>query len=485
MQQLFCDTWNKFLNTKLGIDDNIFETGVDSLIAIKFKTELLSHNINIPYANLFKYQTVRTLSENTTLESSNSITSNFDYSKLDKILDKNNIETLKNPKETHNFKNNILLLGSNGFVGSHILYNFIKNDEGKAYCIIREKNNKTAENRLIDTLHFYFDDELDQFINDRIIILRGDITKENFGLNEETFNTITKKISTVINSAAMVKHFGDIQKFKTVNIKLTEKLSQYCKTNNKKLLHISTTSISETSNIDATYVASKKFEGTEFCENNFYIGQILDNEYTATKFEAEKIILSEMLDGLDAKIIRLGNITNRFSDGKFQINPNDNAFANRLRSFANLKNIPDYLQILPLEFTPVDLCGKAIVYILQNNIKDFSIYHLYNHNYIYMKDFVNLLNSNDINIEFVEQKKFKSAIKKSLDNSETQHELSGIINDLNDNYELIYEKDIDLSSKLTQFFLQRLGFEWPKIDEIYIQKYINYMKKINFFKEEK
>lgn len=485
LQSLLCDTWNQFLHTQIGIDDNIFEVGVDSLIAIKFKTALLAHNINIPYANLFKYPTVRALSENTKLEKSTSHLNDFDYTKINKILDKNNLQTLKNANISHNHKNNILLLGSNGFVGSHILYNFIKQDDGKAYCIIRDKNNKSARDRLIDTLHFYFDNELDNFIDDRIIILKGDITKENFGLDAETFKEITQKISTVINSAAMVKHYGDIKKFRNVNIKVTEKLCEYCKNNHKKLLHTSTISVSESSNIDATYVASKKYEGTEFAENNLYIGQTLDNSYTSTKFEAERIILSNMVDGLNAKILRLGNITNRFSDGTFQINPDENAFAGRLKSFISLKNIPDYLQALPLEFTPVDLCGKAIVYILQNNIKDFSVYHLYNNHSIYLKNFVDILNSNHIALDFVDNKKFKSTIKNILEKTELQNELSGIINDLNDNYDLIYERDVDLNSTLTQFFLQRLGFEWPNIDENYIEKYINYMKKINFFKEDK
>ena len=485
LQSLLCDTWNQFLHTQIGIDDNIFEVGVDSLIAIKFKTALLAHNINIPYANLFKYPTVRALSENTKLEKSTSHLNDFDYTKINKILDKNNLQTLKNANISHNHKNNILLLGSNGFVGSHILYNFIKQDDGKAYCIIRDKNNKSARDRLIDTLHFYFDNELDNFIDDRIIILKGDITKENFGLDAETFKEITQKISTVINSAAMVKHYGDIKKFRNVNIKVTEKLCEYCKNNHKKLLHTSTISVSESSNIDATYVASKKYEGTEFAENNLYIGQTLDNSYTSTKFEAERIILSNIVDGLNAKILRLGNITNRFSDGTFQINPDENAFAGRLKSFISLKNIPDYLQALPLEFTPVDLCGKAIVYILQNNIKDFSVYHLYNNHSIYLKNFVDILNSNHIALNFVDNKKFKSTIKNILEKTELQNELSGIINDLNDNYDLIYERDVDLNSTLTQFFLQRLGFEWPNIDENYIEKYINYMKKINFFKEDK
>ena len=121
LQTLLCNTWNQLLHTQVGIDDDIFEIGVDSLIAIKFKTALLSHNINIPYANLFKYPTVRTLSENTKLEETTSNLGNFDYTKIKKILDKNNLETLKNAVVSHNYKNNILLLGSNGFVGSHFI----------------------------------------------------------------------------------------------------------------------------------------------------------------------------------------------------------------------------------------------------------------------------------------------------------------------------------------------------------------------------
>ena len=484
LQKLLCKTWNKYLDNKIGIDDNIFDSGVDSLIAIKFKTELLSHNINIPYANLFKYPTVRSLSENTDLQEIISTIGQYDYTKINKILEKNNLETLKSNIK-HNYKNNILLLGSNGFVGSHILYNFIKQDSGIAYCIVRKKHHKSAKARFLDTIHFYFGNELDEFIDNRIIILQGDITKEYFDLNTEDYKEIINNTSTVINSAAMVKHYGKIEKFKNININATKNLCEYCQKYNKKLLHISTISVSENSNIDSTYIASKNFDGSVFAENNLYIGQVLNNEYTYSKFKAERIILSNIADGLNAKIIRLGNITNRFSDGKFQINPENNAFANRLKSFVYLKCIPDYLQNLPLEFTPVDLCSKAIIFILQNNIKNFSVFHLYNNNSIYLKDFIDILKDNNIKIDFVEQKKFKNSVQKTLESPESQNTLSGIINDLNNNYELNYKKDIDLSSNLTQLYLERLGFNWPKIDETYITKYISYMKKINYFKEEK
>ncbi|WP_301039900.1 SDR family oxidoreductase, partial [uncultured Helicobacter sp.] len=52
-----------------------------------------------------------------------------------------------------------------------------------------------AKERLIDTLHFYFDNELDNFIGNRIVILKGDITKENFGLSNEIYDDIKDAIA--------------------------------------------------------------------------------------------------------------------------------------------------------------------------------------------------------------------------------------------------------------------------------------------------
>ena len=58
-QKLYCEIWSKLLDCDVGIDDDIFELGADSLLAIKFKTELLSHNINIPYSDIQQLEVCR------------------------------------------------------------------------------------------------------------------------------------------------------------------------------------------------------------------------------------------------------------------------------------------------------------------------------------------------------------------------------------------------------------------------------------------
>ena len=42
------------------------------------------------------------------------------------------------------------------------------------------------------------------------------------------------------------------------------------------------------------------------------MGQDLENIYIHSKFEAERIILQQVANGLQAQILRLGNMTNRF-----------------------------------------------------------------------------------------------------------------------------------------------------------------------------
>ena len=63
-----------------------------------------------------------------------------------------------------------------------------------------------------------------------------------------------------------------------------------------------------------------------FNENDLYIGQNITNEYIRTKFLAERAVLEAVSSGLDGKVIRVGNLMSRNSDGEFQINFITNGF---------------------------------------------------------------------------------------------------------------------------------------------------------------
>ena len=465
-QKLYCDIWSSLLKTEVGIDDDIFELGADSLLAIKFKTELLAHDINIPYADIFQYKTVRQLSQ---IHQSTSTIADVKNQAIQEILQKNKIATLSKPL-IHHENQNVLLLGGNGFVGTHILYELAKHHNGKIYCIIRDKNGESGYDRFLKILHFYFGNELDSLINHKIYVIVGSILEECLGLKQNQFEELMQNVSVVINAAAIVKHYGSEDKFKTINVDVTQKLVNICMQYHKRLLHISSTSVAGNS-------VTEKYQC--FSECNLDIGQNLDNIYIRSKFEAEKLILEGITNGLNAQILRLGNITNRYKDGKFQINPTENSFFTKLRSFIQLQIMPRTLANTPLEFTPVDICAKAIALITQNELKEVSILHLYNNYYITMEQLVSILMKQNYPISFVSSDVFHQKIKMVLQDSAQKDILFGIVNDFNLEDDINYTSSIELSSDFTKAFLQKLDFDWPKIDEHYIQQYIQYFKNIN------
>ena len=483
MQKLFCDIWENILQTKVGIDNDIFELGADSLSAIKFKVELLTHNIDIPYADIFKYKTIRKLSQTKQKNIETMPIESYDYSKIDSIL-KSNKQSL-NYKIENNKNNNILLFGSNGFVGMHIINSFIKNDTGKIYCVMRDKNNSSALERFTNTLKFYFDDSLNNYINDRIFIIKGDISKENFGMTNATYNEIINNISIVINAAANVKHYGNFDKFKSINIDSTVNVINFCKKYRKRLLHLSTLSISGNTFLDGDMSLKdiNKADKVYFSENNLFINQSLDNVYTRSKFEAEKIVLDNISEGLNAIILRLGNITSRYIDGKFQINPDENAFTNRLKSVMLLGVIPKTLLEQEVEFTPVDLCADAIIKVVQNNCKKISVLHIFNSNHIKVDKILSILKGLNVKIGVVSENEFTNIIDKSIKDAIFKKQISGIINDLTPEKKLKYSSNIKIKSNFSTDYLSKCKFKWKKIDKTYIQKYFNYLKNIEFFKE--
>ena len=196
-QKTLVSLWSKFLNIDhLGITDNFFELGGDSLIAIQMQIEAFKLGLNISYSDIFQYPTIKQLSEKSNLKLEDRKDSNYDYSKINELLQLNCIENTSNIhyENTCNMSYNVLLTGATGFVGSHILANLMDNTNSNVYCIIREKSNISPTERLLNVLNFYFGDKYSNLINKRIFIIIGDITLKNFGISDNDISQIIIKL---------------------------------------------------------------------------------------------------------------------------------------------------------------------------------------------------------------------------------------------------------------------------------------------------
>ena len=90
-----------------------------------------------------------------------------------------------------------------------------------------------------------------------------------------------------------------------------------------------------------------------------YNGQLLDNAYALTKFKAEKVVLEAIGRGLDAKIMRLGNLMGRHSDGEFQVNFGSNAFIRSLASYKAIGAFPYSLMSATTDFSEIDMTARS------------------------------------------------------------------------------------------------------------------------------
>ena len=213
-----------------------------------------------------------------------------------------------------------------------------------------------------------------------------------------------------------------------------------------------------------------------FGETNLFVGQALDNVYVRSKFEAEKLILEEIAaKRLKGMILRIGNITNRYFDGKFQENIDDNAFLNRLKAFIALEMIPESIINNYIEFSPVDKVAEAIIISMQYHNPNYSVLHLYNSKHLYINVLYKILCNLNINVKIVNDETFKKKLKKWLYDYSKSDKVNVLLNDLDKDNNLILKTNLYTTNKFTLKFLNKTDFDWPEIDLEYIKKVLNNM----------
>ena len=471
-QKQLVEIWEKILNiSPIGIKDNFFELGGDSILAMTLHIELLKLTDKVTYADIFNNPCLDDLAKLIDNQKHKS------FEKLDEDL-KHEFDNILEPcltlpkKYIYTSPKNILIAGVTGFLGSHILDSFLQKEDGNVYCLIRNEPGLTPQIKLLDKLHFYFGTKYDHLIDKRIFVIRCNMLDKNLGLSQKALNDLATHVDTVINCVAKVSHYGSYDSFYNINVKSVDYLIDFCMNYNKKFYQVSTLSVSGNSFVDQYYEEQNMTETVNYRENNFYIGQPLNNVYIRTKFEAEKSVLSAIQKGLDAYILRVGNLMPRKLDGKFQPNIKENAYLNRLLAFLEIGSIPKTLLNGYLEFTPIDYTANAILDLMCYPSNNNRIFHIFNDKHIQITDFLNLLKLYNYVIDVVPEVDFKSKVKNMLSDDSQKQLLAHLINDFDKDLNLSYKTNIILKSELTKKYLKNIGFDWPEIDSNYIKNLI-------------
>ena len=343
----------------------------------------------------------------------------------------------------------VLLTGATGFLGAHILRELLKRDL-RVVCLVR------SEERLQNLLSYYFPKEHKRFAYSVAI---GDITKPRFGLSDEDYQDLAHRVDMVIHTAANVKHAGNYEDLELTNVTGTQTVIDFCKDANAILQHTSTASVNGSGTVE------QRNPDALFDEFVLDIGQnYVQNVYIHSKYKAEELVLLAREEGLKVNIFRIGNLTWRMSDGKFQKNAQDNGFLDRFRGLLKVGVYSQELAEYPIDFTPVDECADAYVRLALHHRAN-NIYNLYNP-YLFTVDM--LVRRFFWGVKKVSQESFEKALRSLITDKEVA--VLSFYNTI-----ASASKSIPTSNTFTVKELKKRGFKWSRIGI----RYLYYAKKIH------
>ncbi len=454
---------------RVGAESSFFDLGGTSLSATGVLVKANDQGLKVSYTDIFALKTPRALAMKLRRQTSVAYEiGDYDYSALDEIIGRN--EIVRKP-ELPNRIGNVLLTGASGFLGIHILKEYLDNYSGHIYCLLRDSDITGAEARLKALLFYYFGSFTEYFFENRITVVKGTITSTDW------FDALRdKQIDTVINCAALVKHFSESNDIEEVNVGGVRNLIRFCKDHDSMLVQVSTQSVA------GDRIDDYPPRSVELTEQKLFIGQWIDNQYVYSKFLAERYVLEAVREGLRAKIMRVGNLAARVKDGEFQINYLTNGFVGRLRAYVVIGAYPYSMMNYPVEMAPIDETAEAILKLCGTPDPN-VIFHPFNNHYVPLGDIIMEMREIGIDIRLTEDDEFAAMLFKAREDPLKSEYLTTLLAYQNADETRAVEM-IRTNNEFTTQVLYRLGFKWSMTSRDYMDNFLHALEGLDFFNVE-
>ena len=175
------------------------------------------------------------------------------------------------------------------------------------------------------------------------------------------------------------------------------------------------------------------------------------------------------------KIVRVGNLMGRHSDGEFQINFNTNAFLSAIRGFATIGKSPISHSTDQMSLSPIDMTAKALVLLAGTN----DMFTAFNADSRFIFDEWQLIaaaNRCGVKITPVPDEEYYADYHRMLADAKVNSRLQGLMtNDRPDLHGVVSD------NTFTTNILYRLGFSWPLPSGDYMERCIKSLLTMNYF----
>ena len=326
-ERLWCDLFAQVTGTPhVGATDNFFHIGGNSILVASLQAEALRHGIHLAYGDVFENPTPRQLAAPRPLGGE----SEEGVRRLGRLRFSEDKHRVSPPPSGGG---GLLLTGATGFLGRHLLMEYLHTETGTAYCLVRADDEAHAYQRLHKTLD---GTGWEAQIGIRIIPIVGDF-------QSLTSQRLPMPISTVIHCAADTRHFAADNIIEETNIQGTDSIIRFCLARQARLIHISTLSVDASS----------------------------PSPYLRSKYIAEQHIFEAIEhQRLRATIMRIGHLVTPRGETR-------GGLADTLKAFRLLGEYPQSLADLPIDLSAVNDTARAIL-LLATHAPHASLLQPYN-----------------------------------------------------------------------------------------------------------
>jgi amino acid adenylation domain-containing protein/thioester reductase-like protein len=476
-EYLICEAFSKILNLKnVGVEDDFFNKGGSSIQAIQLMVELQT-NFDIKVNDIFNLRTPRKLAEN--LHFGKDILKHK-LKQLKLFYQKNQVKEntisaaswkqLQSKVDAYNESvhklhidyslqkpiTNILLTGATGYLGCNLLNQLLALTNYKIFLLVRAQSQEAAKKRINEKFHFYFSKTLENEINQRVFIFKSNLEENDLDLSLDEYDLLKKEIDSVIHVAALVKHYGEYDKFYAANVQATINLLEFTKhTKTKDFHYISTYSV-------LTFGFVPECEVYAYTEDDSPTNlELWPNAYIQTKLLGEQETIKYRQYGINSSIYRVGNLAFMAENCRVQENIHTNAFFNWLKCLYKMQCIAQDINMV--EISPVDLTANAIVKLFDKEQLSNKIHHVFNPNLLNISEIFK--NTKKLLITQLTIVDFMEYVADNLDNNIYHGLIVRFLLQqgwLDGNYAK-HITSIKVLQDKTQYILRQLHFNWEPI----------------------
>ncbi|KAF9933749.1 hypothetical protein FBU30_004550 [Linnemannia zychae] len=470
--------WRRLLDVHtVENDDDFFMIGGDSLKAARLATEISRHiNYPFPVQALYRHSILSDLLHyiDKKHQSSESFSSVDDLSVLTAdIILPDHIRQIQGTLHGWRGTNggHVFLTGATGFLGAFVLRDLLMMPEVKqVICLVRANSDDEAMDRIRSNLTFYrlWNEEY----TNRILPLKGDLSKDYLGLGKVRFDSLSASSDAVFHLGAHVNYIQPYATHRSANIAGTINILTFVTSGKPKSLHYVST-IATFGPVNLLKREEVLYEDADLLD--YLTGLKYDTGYSQSQWVAEQLMWEASRRKVPIAVYRPGFIMGDSQTGAG--NPKD-FVARLIRGCLTLGCYP----ILPnqgKQFVTVDYVSQAILRIASDDDNLSRAFHLVPLRNDELTELFDLLDQCGRPLKGVPYSQWVQCLKDSpgLDTNQLMPFISMLSEPVYGHltrWETYENMPIYDTSNTKKALEKTGGLELPQIDHVLLQKYMDF-----------